>query len=809
MMESNTDSAGEDEPLVPSVFDGYSSRVSKGAQASKARVALAQGHDRLDATGNFFSDSFTSLMDEATGLLTLFTVYNTDALHKLYMAALIIYCINVAMRFLVGLYALCLPPKGVGVVRSTLTGKVSWGTIFRMIGGIFLIMLEPVSGIRLINSVFEPTQTLSADERKHLADTAIAANNSAIDAAAKLRVASNQVQLTNDLIQEEEATGFGLDPEFGIEDEADMSLYERLQRNLAEEVVVVQLEVKVDTRVSAFLKKNANAVQTVADMKTEEKTLRKEIKQLRMNEMVEVVMVLFEDVPELALGIAFIALGGLEVSSTSDISLFVTSEVVSIFHAAKCCWAWYKHRRLIRNAKRFTHNEPTTYDGYFESPQTLDAKTLAEAKALARIRTNPKSRRDGEELMMPGSILENFSDYDEAWIKQTMAKALDGSKASSEKREKLEEKMKTLETDAKKNSEENSEILAVLRIRKMAKDDMEAEIKRLKFKAEQKVKFGLDGGLNVLTESQLAAHMNTLKANGMNGYIREYTTIMEGRGATALVAKAPENKKLNRYNNIIAYDHSRVKLMTPNEDTYNSDYINASYIPGHSGNYNHYICTQGPVPASQAGFWQMVWENKCEVIVMVTDEVEGGKMKCHRYWPDSPEEVALGGQNPKQFGGFTVSAISEEVLPTYVTRVFDLKDARSGKTRKIVHFLYTAWPDHGVPDTSSEMVIFLFLVRAARRSLDTPAAPLVVHCSAGVGRSGCFIGLDYVVDQMQGQGGVDVLGCVREMRAHRNYMVQAQAQYVYLYETALDMWPQATAEKLTLRKVQEGYDISN
>lgn len=282
--------------------------------------------------------------------------------------------------------------------------------------------------------------------------------------------------------------------------------------------------------------------------------------------------------------------------------------------------------------------------------------------------------------------------------------------------------------------------------------------------------------------------MDTLKANGMNGYIREYTTIMEGRDATALASKLPPHKRLNRYNNIVAYDHTRVKIK-PNPATHNTDYINANYIDGFN-RPNGYIASQGPVPSTQAGFWQMLWENRVEIIVMVTNEVEGGKMKCHRYWPDSPEEVAAGGQNPKMYGGFTVTATSEEVLPNYITRTFDLKENKTGQVRKIKHFLYTAWPDHGVPDTATEMLSFRHTVKQNYN----PESPMLVHCSAGVGRTGTFIGLDRYLDSCaELDSELGVLDIVRDMRASRNFMVQAQAQFVYLYEACLE----------GLRKLQE------
>ena len=306
--------------------------------------------------------------------------------------------------------------------------------------------------------------------------------------------------------------------------------------------------------------------------------------------------------------------------------------------------------------------------------------------------------------------------------------------------------------------------------------------------------------LRHISEAQagaLSKHMDLLKANGMNGYIREYTTIMEGRDATALASKLPPHKRLNRYNNIVAYDHTRVKIK-PNPNTHNTDYINANYVDAFN-RPNGYIASQGPVPATQPGFWQMVWENKVECIVMVTNEVEGGKMKCHRYWPDSPEEVAQGGQNPKQYGGFTVTAVSEDVLPNYITRSFELKDNRSGQVRKITHYLYTAWPDHGVPDTATEMLSFRHRVKATYN----PEHPMLVHCSAGVGRTGTFVGLDRFLDSCaELNSDLSVLEIVRDMRSSRNFMVQAQAQFVYLYEACLEGLRKLTekcAREITLR----------
>jgi protein tyrosine phosphatase len=307
----------------------------------------------------------------------------------------------------------------------------------------------------------------------------------------------------------------------------------------------------------------------------------------------------------------------------------------------------------------------------------------------------------------------------------------------------------------------------------------------------------------------LEAHMFELKQGNGAGFVREYSNIKDGKDKTALASKLPPHKKLNRYANISAYDWSRVKIKpTPPQNT---DYINANYIDG----FDHpsgYIASQGPLPATQASFWQMVWENKCEVIVMVTNEVEGGKTKCQRYWPDSPADVsAMGGSTTKTYGAYTVAHAGEKVFPNYIKRTFQVK--YKGSARTITHFLYSAWPDHGVPNTTKELLGF----RSTVKEIYNPENPMMVHCSAGVGRTGTFIGLDRYLDACAAlDDNLGVLDIVRNMRASRNYMVQAQAQFTYLYSAAKDglealrnkvelalMSEQAAAEKLALEMEKE------
>lgn len=274
--------------------------------------------------------------------------------------------------------------------------------------------------------------------------------------------------------------------------------------------------------------------------------------------------------------------------------------------------------------------------------------------------------------------------------------------------------------------------------------------------------------------SKLSSDIDSMTANKYKGFIRSYTDIKDGLNEAKVASLMPQHKHLNRYNNIVAYDSSRVKVEVPNADTHNTDYINANYIHGH-GRANMYIASQGPVPDSQAAFWQMLWEQNVQMIVMVTGEVEGGKLKCHRYWPEDTRQALA-------FGGYSVEMPEVETHPTYIARCFQLTKRTTGESRFVFHYQYIAWPDHGVPDTSIEMLRFRAVVK---EKFDPNAGPMTVHCSAGVGRTGTFIGLDRYLDSCADlDDSMSVLEIVKDMRKARNFMVQAQAQFIYLYEAA-------------------------
>lgn len=267
-----------------------------------------------------------------------------------------------------------------------------------------------------------------------------------------------------------------------------------------------------------------------------------------------------------------------------------------------------------------------------------------------------------------------------------------------------------------------------------------------------------------------------IESSGFTPNYRRICTI--GLGQKALAAVHEHNQLKNRYLNIIPYDHSRVRLPVINNDP-TTDYINANWIDGYH-RPRAYIATQGPVPNAFISFWRMIWEYKVELIVMVTNEWERGRMKCHRYWPELPQGKAGAVQTFGQ--DITVTHVLSEVHELWVVRTFNLKVA--GWARTVQQIAYTVWPDHGVPNDTTEL---LLLRTAVREMVVNPDAPLVVHCSAGVGRTGTFIGVDRCLMQVLDMGGdVNVDAVVGSMRKSRSQMVQTEEQYMCIHSTVLD-----------------------
>ncbi|MFT7807464.1 receptor-type tyrosine-protein phosphatase delta-like isoform X15 [Arapaima gigas] len=271
---------------------------------------------------------------------------------------------------------------------------------------------------------------------------------------------------------------------------------------------------------------------------------------------------------------------------------------------------------------------------------------------------------------------------------------------------------------------------------------------------------------------ELADHIERLKANDNLKFSQEYESIDPGQQFTWEHSNLEVNKPKNRYANVIAYDHSRVLLSTI-EGIPGSDYINANYIDGYR-KQNAYIATQGPLPETFGDFWRMVWEQHGANIVMMTKLEERSRVKCDQYWPTRGTET---------YGLIQVTLLDTVELATYCVRTFALYKNGSSEKREVRHFQFTAWPDHGVPEHPTPFLAFLRRVKACN---PPDAGPMVVHCSAGVGRTGCFIVIDAMLERIKHEKTVDIYGHVTLMRAQRNYMVQTEDQYVFIHDALLE-----------------------
>ncbi|XP_061879856.1 receptor-type tyrosine-protein phosphatase F isoform X12 [Entelurus aequoreus] len=271
---------------------------------------------------------------------------------------------------------------------------------------------------------------------------------------------------------------------------------------------------------------------------------------------------------------------------------------------------------------------------------------------------------------------------------------------------------------------------------------------------------------------ELADHIERLKANDGLRFSQEYESIDPGQQFTWENSNMEVNKPKNRYANVIAYDHSRV-VLTSVDAVPGSDYLNANYIDGYR-KQNAYIATQGPLPETLSDFWRMVWEQRSSTIVMMTRLEEKSRVKCDQYWPSRGTET---------YGMIQVTMLDTVELATYSVRTFALYKNGSSEKREMRQFQFMAWPDHGVPEYPTPILAFLRRVKACN---PPDAGPMVVHCSAGVGRTGCFIVIDAMLERMKHEKSVDIYGHVTCMRAQRNYMVQTEDQYIFIHEALLE-----------------------
>ncbi|XP_048252753.1 tyrosine-protein phosphatase 99A-like isoform X3 [Haliotis rufescens] len=283
-----------------------------------------------------------------------------------------------------------------------------------------------------------------------------------------------------------------------------------------------------------------------------------------------------------------------------------------------------------------------------------------------------------------------------------------------------------------------------------------------------------------VTVKEFIRHVETLHADSDIGFSQEFDDINKNTNVDFRCESSslPENRGKNRYINIAAFDHSRVVLKTELGRLRHSDYINANYIDGYQ-KPKAYIATQGPLPQTFADFWRMIWEQNCSVIVMITNLMERGRRKCDQYWPSDGLEI---------YGSMSVKLLNTIQRAHYTVRIFSVRNMKKHSVkgvgeRLVYQFHYTEWPDHGVPDYTLPCLTF---VRKSAEMNPEGGGPIVVHCSAGVGRTGTYILIDSMIAKMEEKSLINIPGFILHIRKQRNFLVQTEDQYMFIHDVLVE-----------------------
>ncbi|KAM3840465.1 LOW QUALITY PROTEIN: receptor-type tyrosine-protein phosphatase V-like [Vipera latastei] len=271
-------------------------------------------------------------------------------------------------------------------------------------------------------------------------------------------------------------------------------------------------------------------------------------------------------------------------------------------------------------------------------------------------------------------------------------------------------------------------------------------------------------------------YYETRTANSNNGFFQDFEELKEvGKEQPKTEAEVPANAIKNRYPHVLPYDYSRVKLRLLDGQPH-SDYINANFVPGYNSP-QEFIATQGPLKKTMDDFWRLVWEQNICTIVMLTVGMENGRVLCEYYWPTDISPVSS--------GEISIHLLAQNFADEWTTREFKLQHKGLNMERRLSHLHYTAWPNHGVPESTLSMIAFIELVRAHMQSVNE-CGPILVHGSAGVGRTGTFIALDRLLQQLKHEKLVDIFNTIYSLRMNRHCMIETLGQYIFLHSCILE-----------------------
>ncbi|XP_065834059.1 receptor-type tyrosine-protein phosphatase S-like isoform X2 [Oscarella lobularis] len=270
-------------------------------------------------------------------------------------------------------------------------------------------------------------------------------------------------------------------------------------------------------------------------------------------------------------------------------------------------------------------------------------------------------------------------------------------------------------------------------------------------------------------------HVTAMNESKGAGFTEEFKELEKAKAGMELTTHAAASNLLkNRYRNILTYDHARVVLKPlPETEPLECDYIAAAYVDGHH-TPKKYIASQGPTKGTAGDMWRMIWSENVRTIVMLTHLTEGNKVKCYQYWPSTEEET-------QHFEGFKITLDSVDNFAEYDIKSITICLGNEGRDVKLYHF--TSWPDHGVPKFATGLLSF---IKRVNRELPKNSGPMVVHCSAGVGRTGTFIVIDQMLENISEGLPIDVFNAVKSLRTRRQEMVQGKAQYAFIYVALLE-----------------------